>query len=80
MEHVIAETTSGKIRGIKSDGISIFKGVPYGGAVDGERRFLPPTRPAPWTGVRDAFEFGPRAFQDDNAFAMLFRWARTVWS
>jgi para-nitrobenzyl esterase len=70
MEHVIAETTSGKIRGIKSDGISVFKGVPYGGAVDGARRFLPPTTPAPGTGVRDAFEFGPRAFQDDNTFAM----------
>ena len=70
MEHVIAETTSGKIRGITSGGINVFKGIPYGGPVDGPRRFTPPTKPQPWTGVRDAFEYGPRALQDDNAFAM----------
>jgi len=70
MEHVIAETTSGKVRGITTDGINIFKGIPYGGPTEDERRFRPPTRPEPWTGVRDAFEYGPRSFQDDNAFGM----------
>ncbi|MGO9603637.1 MAG: carboxylesterase/lipase family protein [Candidatus Binataceae bacterium] len=70
MEHVIAETSSGKVRGVVNDGINVFKGIPYGGPVDGPRRFAPPSRPAPWSGVRDAFEFGPRAMQDDNAFAM----------
>ena len=70
MEHVIAETTSGKVRGTTNDGISTFKGIPYAGPTEGARRFLPPTRPEPWTGIRDAFEYGPRAFQDDNAFGM----------
>jgi len=70
MEHVVAEVSSGKIRGIVDNGISIFKGIPYGGPVDGERRFMPPVKPAPWAGVRDAFAYGPRAFQDDNAFGM----------
>jgi len=70
MQHAIVETISGRIRGIVQNGISIFKGIPYAGPVDGPRRFLPPVRPASWSGVRDAFEYGPRAFQDDNAFAM----------
>ncbi|HYL58957.1 MAG TPA: carboxylesterase family protein, partial [Candidatus Acidoferrales bacterium] len=70
MEDVIAEISSGKVRGVVDRGVSIFKGIPYGGSVDGPRRFLAPTKPAPWTGVRDALDFGPRAFQDDNAFAM----------
>jgi para-nitrobenzyl esterase len=63
---VIVETTSGKVCGIDADGVSVFKGIPYSAAA----RFRPPARPAPWTGVRDALEFGPRAMQDDNAFAL----------
>ncbi len=70
MEDVIAEISSGKIRGVVNQGIRIFKGVPYGGPVDGPRRFLAPAKPAPWAGVRDALDYGPRAIQDDNAFAM----------
>ena len=69
-EHVVVETTSGKIRGIADGGVNVFKGVPYGESPTGERRFMPPVKIAPWTGVRDAFAFGPRAMQDDNAFAI----------
>jgi Carboxylesterase type B len=29
----------------------------------GANRFQPPVKPAAWTGVRDAFEYGPRAWQ-----------------
>lgn len=69
-EHVVVETTGGKIRGTANDGINVFKGVPYGEAADGPRRFMPPVKPAPWTGVRDCFEYGRRAMQDDNAWAL----------
>lgn len=58
----IAETTAGRIRGRLVDGIHVFKGVRYG-ADTASRRFLPPVAPQPWTGIRDALEFGPVAPQ-----------------
>jgi para-nitrobenzyl esterase len=63
--NVIAETSAGKVRGIvaRDVNINIFKGVPYGGTTAGKNRFMPPTKPAPWTGTRDALAFGPTAPQ-----------------
>lgn len=69
-EHIVVETTGGKIRGMVDGGVRIFKGIPYGGPVDGPRRLTPPARPEPWAGVCDALEYGRRAMQDDNAFAL----------
>ena len=58
----IASTTSGRVRGRVDRGILVFKGIPYG-ADTAPRRFMPPVAPAPWTGVRDALDFGARAPQ-----------------
>src|SRR6266566_1738147 len=55
------ETTAGRLRGLVIDKIHAFKGVPYGASTAGARRFLPPVKVQPWTGVRDAFEIGPRS-------------------
>jgi para-nitrobenzyl esterase len=70
-EQAVAETTSGKIRGAVNNGIHTFKGIPYADPAEGKARFMPPAKPAPWTGVRDALAFGPRAFQNDNSFALM---------
>jgi para-nitrobenzyl esterase len=54
----VTETTCGKVRGVSTDGVKIFRGIPYGGDTSGKNRFMPPTKPAKWTGIRDASEFG----------------------
>ncbi len=71
IDHTVAETTVGKIRGIVKDGVHIFKGVAYGANAEGAARFKPPTKPAQWSGVRDAIDFGPRAYQNDNSFGLM---------
>src|SRR5262245_60572846 len=63
---VVAETTTGKIRGFLDGPIHVFKGVRYG-ADTSTRRFQPPVSPEPWTGIRDALEFGPIAPQPSNS-------------
>lgn len=59
----LATTASGKIRGAIQDKVHYFKGVPYGASTEGSARFLPPAKPQPWTGVRDALELGPASPQ-----------------
>ena len=62
-DFVDVEITYGKIRGIRSEGVNIFKGVPYAGKVSGDRRFRRPAPLDPWTGVRDALQLGAPSIQ-----------------
>ncbi len=55
---VVAETATGKVRGVDLNGIKLFRGIPYGGPTSGKNRFMPPTKPAKWSGVRDGSEWG----------------------
>src|SRR5689334_264917 len=59
----IVDTSSGKVRGNVIQGINVFKGIPYGGSTAGRNRFMPPTKPAAWTGARDVLAWGPTAPQ-----------------
>ena len=59
----IVRTSAGRVRGIVRDKVSAFFGIPYGASTADARRFMPPSKPDSWTGVRDAVEFGPRSPQ-----------------
>ncbi len=68
LENATVETSAGKVRGVVVDGMKVFRGIPYGASTSGKNRFMPPLRPAAWTGTRDALAFGPTAPQTaDNS-------------
>jgi para-nitrobenzyl esterase len=51
-----AKTRSGSVRGLLKDGVQQFWCVPYGAPTGGANRFMPPQKPAAWSGVKDLFE------------------------
>src|SRR5262245_14416235 len=59
----VVETASGKIRGLVIDKVNAFKGIRYGASTAGANRFMPPMKVAPWTGVKDAVDWGEEAPQ-----------------
>ena len=66
MAPAAVRVTSGELIGRDEDGLSVFRGVPYAQPPLGELRFAPPQAAEPWSGARDAFEFGPVSVQALN--------------
>jgi para-nitrobenzyl esterase len=59
----VVETSGGRLEGRSLDGAELYAGIPYGADTAGPNRFRPPRPAEPWTGVRDATDFGPAAMQ-----------------
>jgi para-nitrobenzyl esterase len=76
------QTKSGVVRGITNAGIKIFRGIPYGADTGGRNRFMPPRKPAAWTGTRQCFAYGqispqtPSSLRSD--YSQLIMWDRHV--
>ncbi len=76
----MVETVYGRIRGYVRNGICAFKDIPYGAETSGSNRFMPPQKPAPWTGVRPCLYHGwvsPQAARNgwkNNEESWLFSW------
>ena len=54
---------TGDLQGVVEDGVESFKGIPFAAPPVGDLRWRPPQPAAPWTGVRQAAEFGPDCMQ-----------------
>jgi para-nitrobenzyl esterase len=65
--NTVVETSAGKIRGFEQNGVYIFKGIPYGASTSGPGRFMPASKPEPWTGIRNALSYGRVCPQQDSA-------------
>lgn len=66
----VVSTATGDVQGVIADGVSIFRGIPYGAPTSGANRFRPPQDPAPWTGVRDAILYGDTAPQGRSTLSV----------
>ena len=68
----VVETAQGRLRGMTSGGVSMFKGIRYGADTSGRNRFRPPQPPPKWAGVKDAFAYGQVAPQMPNSRARAY--------
>lgn len=57
------KTGCGSLRGSESDGVLMFRGIPFAEPPIGELRWRPPERIKAWSGERDATAFGPSSLQ-----------------
>jgi len=73
-----ADTHYGKIQGMANSGTKEFKGVPYGASTAGKNRYMPPQKPAGWTGVRECLAYGqisPQTISPATSdYAELIQW------
>jgi para-nitrobenzyl esterase len=73
-----ADTQYGKVQGMANAGIKEFKGIPYGASTSGKNRYMPPKKPAAWTGVRECFAYGqisPQTISPPTSdYGQLIQW------
>ena len=60
LQQNVERTTAGLVRGINENGIFRYLGEPYAQAYE---HFVPAQKATPWTGIKDATKYDPRASQ-----------------
>ncbi|HVI32703.1 carboxylesterase/lipase family protein [Phenylobacterium sp.] len=59
----VVRAPAGAVKGEALAGLHVFKAIPYAAPPTGQRRWRPPAPLAPWSGVREAKDFGPACLQ-----------------
>jgi para-nitrobenzyl esterase len=66
--NLVATTNLGKVQGqSSSNGVLVFKGIPFAAPPVGNLRFMPPQPAKPWSGTRHALTFGKAEAQPPDA-------------
>ena len=60
---ITVRTAAGLLRGEQSQGVNVFRGIPFAEPPVGPLRFRPPVPARAWTGERDATRFGAAPVQ-----------------
>jgi len=58
-----ADIDSGRLEGVREQGLTVYKGVPFAAPPVGDLRWRPPRPVRPWPGVREAKTFAPACMQ-----------------
>jgi para-nitrobenzyl esterase len=69
VEDLVVATKSGRLRGTRTNGVAVFRGVPYAAAPVGSLRFAPPQPVPAWPNLRDATQDGSIAPQGRSRLA-----------
>jgi para-nitrobenzyl esterase len=59
----VVETRQGKVDGEQTNGLFVFRGIPFAAPPTGALRWRAPEAPARWTGVRSATAYGSQSWQ-----------------
>jgi len=62
-----AKVTGGDVQGVDTDGISVFKGIPFAAPPVGDLRWKAPAPVQAWTGIKKADSFGQACMQAAGA-------------
>ncbi|HEX3423491.1 MAG TPA: carboxylesterase/lipase family protein [Sphingomicrobium sp.] len=72
----IVRVDSGRLQGVTETGRSplrVFRGIPFAAPPVGDLRWREPRPVLPWSGIRNATQFGPRCMQQPLFSDMMFR-------
>ncbi|MFP6809148.1 MAG: carboxylesterase/lipase family protein [Pseudomonadales bacterium] len=67
----LVTTDKGLVQGVESDGLLVFKGIPYAAPPIGKNRWLPPQPHPDWQDTLNATKFGPEAPQNPSSLDAL---------
>lgn len=68
----IVHAPAGSIEGHSEGGLNVFKGIPFAMPPVGSLRWKPPVPMPPWSGTRQAADYGPACFQPKPQLSNIY--------